>query len=129
MQLFLYAYSICIILARVPFKDSRAFDLLFLFLVFVFCRHTPANVALLLIYFQNFFNGRVHLRTYDGKLFGYVFMYSRFRNSELFSSGTNSSFMFENIATENYGAFLDILTCFYFQYAHSNTQYFYLCIC
>lgn len=56
-------------------------------------------------------------------------MYSRFRNSELFSSGTNSSFMFEYIASENYGTLLDILTCFYFQYAHSNTQYFYLCIC
>lgn len=56
-------------------------------------------------------------------------MYSRFRNSELFSSGTNSSFVFENVATENDGAFLDILTCFYLQYAHSNTQYFYLCIC
>ena len=56
-------------------------------------------------------------------------MYSRFRNSELFSSGTNSSFVFENIATKNDGAFLDILTCFYFQYAHSNTQYFYICIC
>ena len=31
-----------------------------------------------------------------------------------------SSFVLENIATENNGALLNILTCFYLQYAHFN---------
>lgn len=46
-----------------------------LFLVFVLCSHAAANVPFLLVYFKNFLDGRVHLRAYYGKLFGYVFMY------------------------------------------------------
>ncbi len=104
------------------FQPSLALP--FLFLIFVLCCQSSANVAFLLVYFQNFFDGGVHLRTYNRQFFGYVFMYSRFGNSELFCSGTNSSFVFEDIPSQNDGAILDILTGFDLQYAHSNAQYF-----
>lgn len=46
-----------------------------LFLVFVLCSHAAANVTFLLVYFKDLLDGRVHLRAYYWKLFGYVFMY------------------------------------------------------
>lgn len=46
-----------------------------LFLIFVLCGHTAANVTFLLVYFKYLLDSGVHLRADHGKLFGYVFMY------------------------------------------------------
>ena len=45
------------------------------FFILLLCCQASANVAFLLVYFEDFFYGRVHLRTYYGQFFGYIFMY------------------------------------------------------
>ena len=79
-------------------------------------------MALLLIYFQNFFYCRVEPWGYCRQFFGEVFMYCRFGNPEFFCGGADGRVMLDDILAEDNGSVLGIRFWCKLHYSHSNAN-------
>ncbi len=74
------------------------------FSIFFLCSKTAADVALEFVCFENVPNLRTEDRVLAAKSLADVLMYCTFAYSEFFCSRADSSFILENIASEDYGA-------------------------